>query len=151
DGALGVTINQPSELAVESVLPAWSGSVPEPRVLFVGGPVARDSALAVGVAVGAEPVDGFKPLAGGYGLVDLDTAPELLVPELVGMRVFSGYSGWGDGQLEAEIAEGSWYVVDSVVTDLLNAEPEGLWRTVLRRQRGELAYVATYPDDPTMN
>jgi len=73
------------------------------------------------------------------------------VSDLAGVRVFSGYAGWGAGQLESEIEEGSWYVVPSAPGDLLSAEPESLWRKVLRRQVGELAYVATFPEDPTMN
>ena len=65
------------------------------------------------------------------------------------MRVFSGYAGWGAGQLEAEIDEGSWYVVaGDWPTICLHPDPESLWRGVLRRQVGELAYVANFPDDP---
>ena len=26
--------------------------------------------------------------------------------------------------------------------------PDALWRMVLRRQEGEMAFLATYPDDP---
>lgn len=151
DGALGVVINRPSSLPLSAVLPGWADAVAEPAMLFTGGPVAPESALALGLSYGAGPDQGFKRLIGEYGLVDLDAPPEALLPDLVGVRVFSGYSGWGSGQLEVEIEEGSWYVVPPVATDLLHPDPEALWRTVLRRQPGELAYVATFPDDPTMN
>lgn len=57
----------------------------------------------------------------------------------------------GAGQLEAEIEEGSWYVVAATSTDLLHPDPESLWRQVLRRQVGDLAYVANFPDDPSLN
>ncbi len=151
DGALGVVINRPSELPLASVLPAWSGAVGVADMLFTGGPVAQDSAIAVGVARSVVAVPGFQQLTGDYGLVDLDSPPDQLLPALVGVKVFSGYSGWGSGQLEAEIKEGSWYVVNALTTDVLHPDPEGLWRRILRRQPNELAYVATYPDDPTMN
>jgi putative transcriptional regulator len=151
EGALGVVINRPSELPLRAVLPPWAEAVTEPQMLFAGGPVAPDSALGVGLAIGAGPSDGFKRLVGDFGLVDLDSEPGEILPNLVGVRVFSGYAGWGGGQLEEEIEEGSWYVVNAVPTDLLHPDPEGLWRTILRRQPGELAYVANFPDDPTMN
>ncbi len=151
DGALAVVLNRPSELPLEVVLPGWGQAVVEPPLLFSGGPVAQDSALAVGLAVGAGPDLGFKRLSGEYGLVDLDLPAESLLSDLQGVRVFSGYAGWGEGQLEAEIAEGSWYVVNAVPTDVLTPEPAGLWSTVLRRQHHELAYVANFPDDPSMN
>jgi putative transcriptional regulator len=67
------------------------------------------------------------------------------------MRIFAGYAGWSSGQLEGEIEAGGWYVVDAEARDPFSPEPDRLWRTVLRRQRGNLALVATFPDDPTMN
>jgi putative transcriptional regulator len=151
DGALGVVINRPSLLAVAQVLPDWSDVVSLPPMVFGGGPVSPDSALAVAVALGEGPPSGFQPVAPGYGLVDLDASPGDVVPDVAGIRVFSGYAGWGAEQLESEIEEGSWYVVAAAPGDLLSAEPEQLWRQVLRRQPGELAYVSTFPDDPSQN
>lgn len=151
DGALGVVINRPSPMPVTQVLPTWTESVSSPKVVFGGGPVSPESALAVAVALGSGPNAGFHALAGSLGLVDLDADPGDVVPDLAGMRVFSGYAGWGAEQLEGEIAEGSWYVVEVVLGDVLSPAPETLWSEVLRRQPGELAYVATIPDDPSQN
>ncbi len=75
----------------------------------------------------------------------------LLAAAIVSLRVYAGYAGWSAGQLEAEIDEGAWYVVPAQPSDAFCAEPERLWPAVLRRQGGELAYVATYPDDPGLN
>src|SRR5688572_7478376 len=73
DGALGVIVNQPAELTVERVLAAWSSTVGEPGVLFAGGPVGTDSALAVAelyeTAASAEP-PGWRACFGRIGLVD---------------------------------------------------------------------------------
>ena len=41
--------------------------------------------------------------------------------------------------------------MESEARDAFTSEPEALWATVLRRQRGHLALVASFPDDPTMN
>ncbi len=151
DGAIGVVINRPSELPVAEVLPGWSDAVALPRTVFSGGPVGRDSAIAVAVPLGDGPAAGFQRVTAGYGLVDLDGQPADVLPDLAGLRVFSGYAGWGSDQLELEIQEGSWYVVTASPTDLVSAEPELLWRQVLRRQPGELAFVSTFPDDPASN
>ena len=67
------------------------------------------------------------------------------------LRIFAGYADWGSGQLEDEAAEGSWYVVPGDARDPFSGEPLVLWRTVLRRQGGDLAMVSTFPDDPSMN
>ena len=67
------------------------------------------------------------------------------------IRKISGYGGWGDGQLESEIGQGDWFVVEALATDLFSADASGLWRRVLRRQRGRLAMFAAYPDDVGSN
>jgi putative transcriptional regulator len=83
--------------------------------------------------------------------VDLDHDPALLATSLRALRVFAGYAGWAPGQLEAEIAEGAWYVVDALPGDPFLGDPETLWPAVLRRQGWPLAAVAVAPHDPTMN
>lgn len=88
---------------------------------------------------------------GAIGLVDLEAPPELLASAVGSLRIFAGYAGWGPGQLEDELVEGAWYVVESEPGDVSSPSPERLWREVLRRQRNELAMVATYPDDPSLN
>ena len=127
----------------------------EPGVVFQGGPVSLDSALGVAVipgggSTGRGPL-GWRPVHGAIGLVDLEAPPELLASALGSLRIFAGYAGWGPGQLEDELVEGAWYVVESEPGDVSSPSPETLWREVLRRQRSELAMVATYPDDPSLN
>jgi putative transcriptional regulator len=150
-GALGVVLNRPSDVPVHAILPAWSDRVPEPDVLFQGGPVGTDSALAVAHVAGSEDPVGFRRVFGTTGIIDLDTPAELLTDGVAGLRVFAGYAGWGPGQLQAEVAEGSWLTVDSLPMDVFGAHPAGLWSAVLRRQPGELAWLSTMPIDPTHN
>jgi putative transcriptional regulator len=156
DGALGVVLNRPSPVPVGQILSEWSTIAGEPGVLFLGGPVGTDSALGVarlasaGVQDDEEPV-GWRRLFDTTGIVDLDTPTELLAPAVNGMRIFAGYAGWGSEQLEAEIEEGSWYVVPSEPADVFGDDPERLWSRVLRRQPGELAWLSTRPADPTLN
>jgi putative transcriptional regulator len=88
---------------------------------------------------------------GRLGLVDLDAPPEVVAAEIGAMRVFAGYAGWAPDQLEQEIKEGAWFVVESAPDDPFHLDPELLWRDVLRRQGGDLALVASFPQDPTMN
>ena len=84
-----------------------------------------------------------------YGV--LDTPAEQVMPHLTGVRIFAGYAGWVAGQLEGEIRNGSWYVVDRLPGDVFSDEPGTLWRRVLRRQPGRLAFVGLYPDDEDYN
>jgi putative transcriptional regulator len=172
DGSLGVVLNRPSPVPVEDVLADWAGLATAPDVLFHGGPVGTDSVLAVGAVPEAGPADvagdvaadvaadvagsdgdpvGWRRLFGEHGLVDLDTPTELIGPVLRRLRIFAGYAGWGPDQLAAELAEGSWYVVPAEPGDVFTGDPGTLWRRVLRRQPGDLAWVSTRPTDPTLN
>jgi putative transcriptional regulator len=151
DGAVGVVLNRPSDTDVGGVLPAWESAITSPAVVFVGGPVAQEGALALARVGGTLPETGFQPVVDGFGVVDLESDSSLLTPHLASMRVYAGYAGWGPGQLDAEIEEGSWYVVTGAPDDVFCSRPEVLWRDVLRRQGGELAMVSTFPPDPSLN
>ena len=149
DGALGVIVNRP--LDADAVLPEWSGLVAAPVCLFDGGPVQSDGALAVALLDDAATTRStWQPMCGRVGLVDLD-GPVPAVGEFAGLRVFAGYAGWGPGQLEGEITEGSWIVVDARDDDLVSPQPDGLWQAVMRRQPGDLQYWSTLPVDPSDN
>ena len=157
DGALGVVVNRPLNVDVAAVLPGWQPFTTAPGKLYQGGPVALDSALGLVAVPGARP----EPLGvrkvfgsvglGSVGLVDLDAPPEVVAAELAGLRIFAGYAGWSASQLEAEIAEGSWFVLPAESRDPFTDSPGKLWSDVLRRQGGDLALVASFPEDPSLN
>lgn len=156
EGTLGVVLNRPTEVSVGQVLEPWTELASGPQVVFTGGPVAPTSALALARASGDGDPLGWRALDGGpdmsrIGLVDLEAPPQVLAAEIASLRVFAGYAGWGSGQLESEIGDGAWYVLPGEPADPFIGDPEGLWQAVLRRQGGELALVATFPDDPRLN
>ncbi len=160
EGAHGVTLNKPLEAPVDAVLPDWQPHVTAPGVLFQGGPVGMDTAMGLvsvpGDGSARERQDdsallGLSLLFGGLGLVDLDVPPEVVVPELSGMRVFVGYAGWSAGQLDDELEEGAWYVVDLEPRDPFGDHVATMWEDVLIRQRNTLSLVARHTDRPELN
>jgi putative transcriptional regulator len=156
EGTLGVVLNRPTEVPLDQVLEPWTGLASGPQVVFRGGPISPNSALALALAHGSDEPVGWRSLDGTpvmsrIGLVDLGAPPELLQGGITSMRVFAGYAGWGAGQLRDEISDGAWYVLPGDPADAFAAEPERLWESVLRRQGGELAMVATFPEDPAWN
>ncbi len=66
-------------------------------------------------------------------------------------RVFAGYSGWGPGQLEAELDEEAWIVTPAMREDVFHDEPERLWDAVLSRLGPGYAILRTMPFDPSAN
>jgi putative transcriptional regulator len=156
EGTLGVVLNRPTKIPVGQVLEQWTELATDPSVVFRGGPVSPNSALALALVPGKDEPLGWRALDGApalarLGLLDLDTPPRLLAPAISSLRVYAGYAGWSPGQLQTEIDEGAWYVLTADPGDVFSADPERLWRRVLRRQEGDLAFLATYPDDPSLN
>jgi putative transcriptional regulator len=107
--------------------------------------------LSPGGAGPVEHPDAWQPLLGGIGTVDLGRAPAEVSGELEAVRVFAGYSGWGPRQLDDELEQDGWFVVDAHPDDLLTPDPASLWRVVLRRQGGDVAVSANYPRDAEPN
>ena len=151
EGALGLVLNRPSPTPVEAVLPGWEQLAKEPPVVFNGGPVSPGAAICLGRVGGSGDGSGWRPLFGELATVDLERRPEELSGSVAELRVFSGYAGWGPGQLEGELDQTGWFVIDAGPDDALSRDPLRLWQAVLRRQGGDLALLATFPPDPSLN
>jgi putative transcriptional regulator len=150
-GAVGVVLNRPLDVGIAEVVPAVSDLVTGPAVLFAGGPVSPSTAIALGISQPGADNEGWSVVAPSLVTVDLDHDAALLAAALGALRVFAGYAGWAAGQLEDEIAEGAWYVVDRLPLDPFLPDPAVLWSAVLRRQGWPLSAVAVCPVDPTLN
>lgn len=143
DGAMGLVLNRPTDTAVGDALPDLAPLAGDEERVYLGGPVALESVLAV--AELDDPEDASELLLGAVGFVQ-----EPDVPVLRG-RIFVGYAGWSAGQLEEEIEEESWLVLAAEADDLFSDDPDGLWSAVLRRQGGPYALLSLMPPDPSLN
>jgi putative transcriptional regulator len=151
EGAAGVVLNRPTDTELGGPLDDWRGKAADPPLVFIGGPVSPDGAVCLARAAPDSQPPGFEPVIDGLGVLDLSGESRGIHTGVDRLRVFAGYAGWGAGQLENELDEGAWYVLDADPEDALTSEPGGLWRIVLRRQGGQLALVSNFPADPSMN
>jgi putative transcriptional regulator len=154
-GALGLVLNRTSPLELATALPEWDRFAAPPAHVFVGGPVSHGSVIALARAnapAGSDAWTAFAPdRLPGVGVIDLGKDPYENGVAIEQVRVFSGYAGWGPGQLDGELLEHAWYVVEADGADAFTAAPDELWSAVLRRQDGDLARVSRYPPDPSVN
>jgi putative transcriptional regulator len=156
-GSAGVVLNRPTDVPVADAIDGWGAAAAAPGVVFVGGPVADTAAIGVArrSAVPTEVAPwvrgAMQDLFGDLVVVDLavDAAPVL--PALTELRVWTGYSGWGAGQLRGELEAGAWWVVDADPAVVFCRNPSALWRDVLARQGGRFRVWAHAPDDPQVN
>jgi len=150
--ALGLVLNRPLDVApLHDLLPQWAASAGNHAVLFRGGPVEPGSALALARPQEGVALPNWTEVTQRTGLFDLGQDVDAVAPQLGSLRVFTGYAGWAAGQLEGELSQKAWFVVDPMPGDVFSERPEELWRDVLRRQGGDLALVALYPEDASLN
>ena len=148
DGALGVILNRALNVTVEQALPPMSDLVLPGEPLFQGGPVQPNSPVLLAELAHPELADilVFESVGFLMGEVPADIRPSILRA-----RVFAGYSGWGPGQLEAEMAVRSWIIEPARLDDVFTDVPNLLWSSVLKRKGPEYRQVSQIPYDPSMN
>jgi putative transcriptional regulator len=151
EGALGLVLNRPTDVAVAEALPGWEGVATEPAVLHLGGPVEEQSGWCLARARHPDDLVGFVPVIGDLGLVDLELDPRDVGESFHAVRLYAGYSGWGPGQLEHELAQDAWFVADAEPDDPFLPEGPALWKRILARQGGPIARLANFPVDPSLN
>lgn len=151
-GSLGLVLNRPTDQPVPGGLSRWGDAADGADHLLAGGPVEPDALLAVGSRspghAGDPPDSAMMAVDHDLWMLDLTTDPGQLDPSIDELRIFTGYAGWGPGQLTAELGADGWWVLDRQPGDLVGGE--ALWARVLRRHRG-LQRFATLPADPSHN
>jgi putative transcriptional regulator len=85
---------------------------------------------------------------------DLDAirahATVLATPEPA-LRFYLGYSGWKEGQLEAEIGMGAWIMAEARPEFVFDAEPGQLWQRALYSLGGTYRALSFIPENPEVN
>lgn len=148
EGALGVILNRALAATVDETVPELALLVDPIESIHVGGPV-QPSAIVV-LADFVEPERAGALVLDSVGFLPTEVDPDEL-GELRRARVYAGYTGWGPGQLDEELAEGSWIVEPALPEDVFTAEPDELWSDVLRRKGGPFGVLALMPPDPSLN
>jgi putative transcriptional regulator len=156
-GSLGLIINRPSRLSLTEFCASQSleSDRPAHELVMVGGPCDPESHLLV--LHGEQPLRGADPqaedelqLGEGIHLVSsLEALAQLVVSARTRVRCYLGYAGWGPGQLEGELAEGSWVVLPAN-RDLIFVEPSSrVWERALRDAEIDPLALTTSGGDPS--
>lgn len=152
NGALGVILNRPTAIRMHEALPGrLAGSLPDDAVIHEGGPCEPDSVLLLGEFRDEGAHLGGTPVVGSLRVVEPDADLRDMDDQVLGLRAFGGYAGWGGGQLEGEIDDDAWIDAEYRPDDVFSEDPEGLWSAVLERKGGNYRLVARMPLDPSLN
>src|SRR5690348_11237593 len=116
DGALGLVLNRPSTSTVASAVPQLADLVDSEEAVFVGGPVQSSSIVML--AEFTDPEAAGLLVMGRIGLPAPEASLEDLADATARRRVYAGYAGWSEGQLDAEIEAGDWIAQDALPDDV---------------------------------
>lgn len=138
DGAMGLVLNRPLTTSIGQLLGELTESTIEnEEPVYYGGPVDGPIMMLQACCGGEQSEETELFIA-----CDQTRILEIVndkAPNVLGSRLFDGYSGWGPRQLECEIDEGSWLIWD-IEPRFLFSDPESLWQeAVVRIGRGVIA------------
>lgn len=154
-GAHGLVINRPAPLTIQKLLPQHDKLGLSTFPVHAGGPVGLDTLQIVHRVPGEIP-GGYELGDGVYLGGELDALARYLTEHdekdaATRVRMILGYAGWGQGQLEVELAGGSWLPVRMDPDWVFDHEPELVWRKVLRALGPHAADLKDLPPDVTWN
>lgn len=152
DGALALVLNRPSNLTIEQ---AWEQVGSSPchcqGILGIGGP-CQGPIMALH---NREDVGEKQVLPGVFLSVEEENISWLMRRGADHINCYIGYAGWSPGQLEEEIAIGSWKTIPAQSAIVFTAELEGLWKQVTQTADRAISYPNLLPHmipyDPSMN
>lgn len=151
EGALGVVLNRPTGTAIRE---AWEqvGHSPCLRedVLHHGGPCEGP----LMVVHTCEEISNSQVKPGLFFSTEKDDVEQVINTGEGQARFFVGYAGWSAGQLESELAAGSWVTLPATTEHLFNDDIH-LWENATRQVARVQAYpnikAKLLPRDPKMN
>jgi putative transcriptional regulator len=149
EGAMGVVLNRPSAATVGEAVPQLEAAIDELERVYVGGPVQPVSVVCL--AEFLDPSYAELIVLGRIGFPKPGSDLADLARATARKRVFAGYAGWGEGQLDAEIERGDWIADPALPEDVFCESPLELWSSVLKRKGGSYALLARMPADPSTN
>jgi len=150
EGSFGFVLNREFEHTLDELM----NDMDQLRLpVYYGGPVQMDTIHFLHMypdIIGGS----FEVLKGIYWGGDFEKAVESLKDGTISpdkIRFFLGYSGWSQGQLNAEIKEKSWLTAEATRKLVFHKTVGDIWKDSLRHLGGEYELMTNYPIDPQLN
>ena len=150
NGSVGFVLNRPLQLQLDDIVIGFPSL---DCTVYHGGPVQQEHLYFLhnkgNLIPGSEHISGELYWGG-----DLEPLKEMINCGLVtseDIRFFLGYSGWGVGQLNAELSEKSWLALENNGVNLFENDAVEMWKKILIEVGGNYPLWANSPSDPNLN
>lgn len=122
--------------------------------ISLGGPVKPQNLFFIHTL--GEKIDGCYPISDGLYIggnhQQIFEAIKCNSKNKSQIRFFLGYSGWDDGQLQMELNENSWVVVDDIdVGQIMSTDNNEMWKEIMESQGEKYKMMSQFPLDPRLN
>jgi putative transcriptional regulator len=150
EGSFGFVLNRQLEYVIGDLINDLTGcNFP----VFYGGPVQQNTIHFLhrcpGLITGGEKITNDIFWGGEFDeLVALLRKDKLSQTDV---RLFLGYSGWGEGQLQNEFDEKTWLSTYSSEKLIFTEDINSIWKSALKQLGGEYEQLIHYPIDPQLN
>ena len=134
EGSVGLIINRATSVKLSAAVPGFQGRQDNQDPVYEGGPVDRQRVTLL--LLTSDEIEGAHQVFDG---VYLSASQELLrrladgTEQPEAFRVYSGYAGWGPGQLEGEMKRGSWHVLPAKSDAVFDSEPHTVWMKLIEQ------------------
>jgi putative transcriptional regulator len=150
EGSFGFIVNKPAKIRLSKVTDEFGSFDTD---LYLGGPVNVNNLFFVH-SKGDIISDSLKIIDGVYWGGDIDEIRRLILSGNItnnDIRFYAGYSGWEPKQLDREMKENSWIVLDGAKSYVFGQRPAYLWKKIVLTLGDDYAPWINYPFDPNMN
>jgi putative transcriptional regulator len=140
NGTMGVVINRPIEARLSTLLPDVKGLQQRTDSVYLGGPVGQNQMLILARSR-SQPEGALRVFEDVYtisGRTGLQKILDESGPDAK-FRAYLGYAGWARGQLEMEIAQGGWHVLQADAATVFDKAATEMWPELIRH--GEAQWV----------
>ncbi len=136
-GASGLAINRPSKISIHEAFPKLPRFNGDAAMMNLGGPVHTNAVFVLiqTQQPATEMLHVFKDIFMASSLNALKRAPARK-QQSIQARAYAGYSGWAPGQLEAEIEQGRWLVIEADPQIIFTEDREKIWPQLMKSGSG---------------
>jgi putative AlgH/UPF0301 family transcriptional regulator len=140
-GVLGLMLNRRTQVPLSRALDSLKGTKDRSDPVYLGGPVEIPAVFAL-FRSSSKP-EGAEHVFDSLYLITTKVLLEQTIsarPDASVFHVYLGYAGWSQEQLQQEVGLGAWFIFPAEASMVFNADPDSLWREMIRKTEMQFAW-----------
>jgi putative transcriptional regulator len=149
EGSIGFILNKPTAFKMSDLIPTIDCNF----TIYNGGPVQQENLYFIHKLPNVIP-NSIHISNNIYWGGNFEVLTNLLNSKSINkndIRFFLGYSGWSQEQLNDELNESNWIVLENNYPNIFKVKSDAFWKNQLLEIGGEYQIWANAPEDPALN